>query len=56
MTALQNKDIAGYIDTQYTVHVEQIQFSLDITWIKLRLRMTHSVDLQYIFFRERLSE
>lgn len=50
MTALQNKDIAGYDNAQYTLHVEQILFLLDITWIKLRLRMTHIV-MQYFFFQ-----
>lgn len=55
MTALQNKDIAGYDDTQYTLHVEQILFLSDITWIKLRLRMTSMV-MQYILFWGKLSE
>lgn len=53
MTALQNEDIAGYDGMQYTLHVEQILFLSDITWIKLRLRMTCIV-MQYVFFRGRL--
>lgn len=55
MTALQNKDIAGYDDTQYTLHVEQILFLSDTTWIKLRLRMASMV-IQYVLFWGKLSE
>lgn len=48
MTALQNKDIAVYDGAQYTLHVEQILFLPDITWMKSRLRMTHIV-MRYLF-------
>lgn len=40
MKALQNQDIAVSNGTQYTLHVEQILFLSDITWIQIRLRMT----------------
>lgn len=50
MTPLQNKDIAGYDHTQYTLYVKQILFLSYITWIKLRLRMTRIL-MQYFFFQ-----